>query len=166
MQSFINDTLDEILKTTKTFEKVVFILPSQRAGIFVKRALKNKITTGFLPSIINIGDFIEEISGLKKADSMQLLFHFYTIYKREEEEADSFDVFSSWAYTVLQDFNEIDQHLIDPREIFLYLRDIHRLNKWSISNSIDETSLMKDHFSFMEKLAPPVAGAAQMIDQV
>lgn len=152
MQSFINDTLDEILKTTKTFEKVVFILPSQRAGIFMKRALKNKITTGFLPSIINIGDFIEEISGLKKADSMQLLFHFYTIYKREEEEADSFDVFSSWAYTVLQDFNEIDQHLINPREIFLYLRDIHRLNKWSISNSIDETSLMKDHFSFMEKL--------------
>ncbi|WP_440879470.1 PD-(D/E)XK nuclease family protein [Tenacibaculum sp. C7A-26P2] len=152
MQSFINDTLDEILKTTKTFENVVFILPSQRAGIFVKRALKNKITTGFLPSIINIGDFIEEISGLKKADSVQLLFHFYTIYKKEEKEADSFDTFSSWAYTVLQDFNEIDQHLINPREIFLYLRDIHRLNKWSISDSIDETSLMKDHFSFMEKL--------------
>lgn len=152
MQSFINDTLDEILKTTKTFENVVFILPSQRAGIFVKRALKNKITTGFLPSIINIGDFIEEISGLKKADSVQLLFHFYTIYKKEEKEADPFDTFSSWAYTVLQDFNEVDQHLINPREIFLYLRDIHRLNKWSISDSIDETSLMKDHFSFMEKL--------------
>ncbi|SEE04825.1 PD-(D/E)XK nuclease superfamily protein [Tenacibaculum sp. MAR_2010_89] len=152
MQSFISDTLDSILKTTKSFEDVEFILPSQRAGVFVKQTLKDKITTGFLPKISNIGDYIEDVSGMKKADSVQLLFYFYSIYKKEEVNPDTFDVFSSWAFTVLQDFNEIDQHLINAQEIFVYLRDIHRLRKWSVSGTFQETELMKDHFAFMEKL--------------
>ncbi|GFD71659.1 hypothetical protein KUL113_10790 [Tenacibaculum sp. KUL113] len=152
MQSFISETLDTILQNTKSFENVVFILPSQRAGVFVKETFKNKISAGFLPEIINIGDFVEEISEMKKVDSVQLLFHFYTIYKKQEETPDSFDVFSSWAFTVLQDFNEIDQHLINTREIFVYLRDIHRLRKWSVKGEFQETELMKDHFAFMEKL--------------
>lgn len=152
MQSFISETLDDILQTTKSFEDVVFILPSQRAGVFVKQLLKDKISAGFLPQILNIGNFVEEIAELKKADSVQLLFHFYTIYKKEEENPDTFDVFSSWAFTVLQDFNEIDQHLINPREIFVYLRDVHRLKKWSVKGEFKETELMKDHFSFLERL--------------
>ncbi|WP_271405669.1 PD-(D/E)XK nuclease family protein [Tenacibaculum soleae] len=152
MNSFISETLDDILQTTKSFENVVFILPSQRAGVFVKQTFKNKILAGFLPKVVNIGDFVEEISEINKVDSIQLLFHFYTIYKEIEKEPDTFDVFSSWAFTVLQDFNEIDQHLIDTKDIFVYLRDIHRLKKWSVKGEFKETELIKDHFSFMEKL--------------
>ncbi|CAM1334460.1 PD-(D/E)XK nuclease family protein [Tenacibaculum aestuariivivum] len=152
MNSFISETLDAILETTKSFEDVVFILPSQRAGVFAKETFKNKILAGFLPQVVNIGSFVEEISEINKADAVQLLFHFYTIYKKIEKKPDAFDVFSSWAFTVLQDFNEIDQHLIDPSAIFVYLKDIHRLEKWSVKGTFKETELMKDHFSFMEKL--------------
>ena len=152
MQSFISETLDDILKTTSSFENVVFVLPSQRAGVFVKQSLKDKISTGFLPQILNIEQFVSEISEIKKVDAVQLLFHFYSIYKELEVNPDSFDVFSSWAFTVLQDFNEVDLHLIDSREIFVYLRDIERLRKWSVKGTFKETELMKDHFSFLEKL--------------
>ncbi len=152
MNSFISETLETILKTTKSFENVVFVLPSQRAGVFVKQSFKDKILAGFLPEILNIGNFVEEISELKKADAVQLLFHFYTIYKEVEQHPVSFDVFSTWAFTVLQDFNEIDQHLIDPTKIFVYLRDIHRLEKWSVKGEFKETELIKDHFSFIERL--------------
>ena len=51
MHSFISETIDTILKTTKSFENVVFVLPSQRAGVFVKQTLKDKIKAGFLPEI-------------------------------------------------------------------------------------------------------------------
>lgn len=152
MQSFISETLDDILKTTSSFENVVFVLPSQRAGVFVKQSLKDKISTGFLPQILNIEQFVSEISEIKKTDAVQLLFHFYAIYKELEPNPDSFDVFSSWAFTVLQDFNEVDQHLINSREIFVYLRDVERLRKWSVKGTFQETDLMKDHFSFLEKL--------------
>ena len=152
MQSFISETLDAILKTTKSFEDVVFILPSQRAKVFLKQTLKDKISVGFLPETLNIEQFIQQVSGIEKADSIQLLFHFYTIYKGLEKEPDSFDTFSSWAFTVLQDFNEIDQHLVDTNEIFVYIRDIQRLKKWSVTGTFQETEFMKDHYSFLEKL--------------
>jgi hypothetical protein len=152
MQSFISETLDDILKTTKSFENVVFILPSQRAKVFLKQTFKDKISIGFLPEILNIEQFIYQVSGVEKADSIQLLFHFYTIYKSIEKNPDSFDVFSSWAFTVLQDFNDLDQHLIDTKEIFVYLRDIQRLKKWSVTGTFQETELIKDHYFFLEKL--------------
>ncbi|MFK8058927.1 MAG: PD-(D/E)XK nuclease family protein [Polaribacter sp.] len=152
MQSFISDTLDDILKTTTSFKDVVFILPSQRAKVFVKQTFKDKIAVGFLPEILNVEQFIYQISGIEKAESIQLLFHFYTVYKSVEKDPVTFDVFTSWAITVLQDFNEIDQHLIDTKDIFIYLRDIQRLKKWSVKGEFIETELMKDHYSFLEKL--------------
>ncbi len=153
MQSFISETLDDILQTTKSFQNVVFVLPSQRAKVFVKQTFKDKISVGFLPEMLNIEQFIQQVSGVQKADNIQLLFHFYTIYKSVEKKPDSFDTFSSWALTVLQDFNEIDQHLINAKDIFIYLRDIERLRKWSVKGTFQETELIKDHYSFLEKLS-------------
>ena len=152
MQTFISETLDKILTKQKSFENTVFILPSQRAGVFVKQALKEKIDVGFLPKILNIEQLIEEISGLHKIDSVQLLFHFYAIYKKAETEPEDFETFISWALTVIQDFNEIDQHLVNPKEIFTYLRDIQRLKNWSVKKPFQETKMVKNHFSFLEKL--------------
>ena len=152
MQTFISETLNTILTTQKSFENTVFVMPSQRAGVFVKEALKEKISRGFLPSILNIEELIEEISGLRKADTIQLLFHFYAVYKKVEKEPEAFESFISWAFTVLQDFNEVDQHIINSKEIFTYLRDIQRLKNWSVKKPFKETKMVKNHFSFLEKL--------------
>ena len=152
MQTFISDTLDDLLKKQQSFENTVFILPSQRASVFVKQELQQKMSAGFLPDVINIETFIERISGIHRIDTVQLLFHFYTIYKTLESEPENFDSFSSWAFTVLQDFNDVDQHLINSKDIFSYLKDIQRLKEWSVDVPIEQTSLMKNHFSFMEKL--------------
>ncbi len=152
MQSFISETLEDILKTTKSFENAVFILPSQRAGVFVKKQLKELISAGFLPEIITIEEFITGVSEIKKADTIPLLFHFYSLYKQEETAPDSFDTFSSWAFTVLQDFNEIDQHLIPAKDLFIYVRDIERLRKWSVKGTFKETELIKNHTAFLERL--------------
>ena len=152
MQTFISDTLDDILINNASFEDCVFILPSQRAGVFVKDTFKTKIVSGFLPEILTIESFIGQISEISKADAIQLLFHFYAIYCEIEEHPDAFDVFSSWAFVILQDFNEIDQYLISPESIFTYLRDVQRLKKWSVKGEFKETKLIKDHFIFMERL--------------
>lgn len=152
MQSFISDTLDDILQQTTSFENAVFILPSQRAKIFVKQACKEKISLGFLPEISTIEQLIQQISDIEKAENIQLLFQFYEVYKNIEKSPDSFDVFASWAFTVLQDFNEIDQHLVDTKDIFVYIRDIERLKKWSVKGTFSETELIKNHHNFLEKL--------------
>ena len=153
MQTFISETLKSILNNQSSFENTVFILPSQRAGVFLKEELKELIFSGFLPKILNIEEFIEEVSEIKKIDNVQLLFHFYSVYKNIEENSEEFESFSSWAITVLQDFNEVDQHLVNSKEIFTYLKDIERLKNWSVKKPLVATQMMKNHFSFMEKLS-------------
>lgn len=152
MSSFISETLDAILQEHPDCKNTVLILPSQRAGVFVKNALKSKLSKGFLPEILNIEQFIEQISEIRKVDAIQLLFQFYSVYKKLESEPDSFDVFSSWAITAIQDFNEIDQYLVDSRDLFLYVRDIQRLRKWSVKGEFKETEMVKDHYAFLERL--------------
>jgi len=152
MQSFISETLEDILKKTNDFRDVVFVMPSQRSTIFLKKHLIEKASNGFLPELFSIEQFIEEISGLFKIETIPLLFEFYTVYLEVEENPDAFDVFSSWAYTVLQDFNEIDQYLIDAKDIFIAVRDIRRLQKWSVNGTFKETGLIKDYYKFLEKL--------------
>ena len=152
MQTFISETLNDVLKNTSSLENAVIILPSQRAKVFVKQDLKDKISIGFLPEILSIEEFIQQVSEIYQIDNIQLLFEFYAIYKKLEKDQISFDAFTSWASTVLQDFNEIDQHLINTDDIFAYIRDIERLRKWSVKGTFKETDLIKDHHSFLEKL--------------
>lgn len=152
MQTFISETLKSILNKQASFEDTVFVLPSQRAGVFLKQELKKQLTAGFLPNILNIEEFIEEITEIKKIDNVQLLFHFYAVYKNVEKNSEEFERFFSWAITVLQDFNEIDQHLANSKDIFTYLKDIERLKNWSVKKPLVATQMMKTHFSFMEKL--------------
>lgn len=152
MQTFITETIDDLLKTRKSFNNVMLILPSQRAGVYVRQALKDRLSSGFLPEIMTIEQFLERVSKLKKVETLPLLFDFYTIYKEVITNPISFDDFSSWAITVLQDFNEIDQYLIHTQDLFIYLRDIQRLKKWSVKGEFKETELIKDHYSFLEKL--------------
>ena len=42
--------------------------------------------------------------------------------------------------------------MVKAAEIFVYLRDIERLKKWSVEGVFKETAMVKDHFSFVEKL--------------
>lgn len=152
MRTFISDTLDDILISHSTFENSVFIVPSQRAAVFIRNEFKRKLSKGFLPEIITIEKLTQRISKIQKVDSIQLLFHFYNIYKNIEDQASSFDEFCTWAFVALQDFNEVDQYLVNADDLFNYLRDIQRLKKWSVKGEFKETDLVKDHFGFMEKL--------------
>jgi hypothetical protein len=152
MPTFISETLDDILSSQSSFEDCVFVLPSQRAGVFIKNELKQKLDCGFLPEIVTIEQFTEKIAEIQQGDTIQLLFHFYKVYCEIEQQPDAFEIFSSWAFVVLQDFSEVDQYLVNSDDIFNYLRDIQRLRKWSVKGEFKETDLIKDHFIFMERL--------------
>lgn len=152
MQTFLFQTIDTILKKHHSLEDVVLVLPSQRASVFVREECKNQISVGFLPMLFSIEEFVSDISGFEKIDTIQLLFYFYDVYKNLETDPQSFDTFSSWAVVALQDFNETDQYLINHKDLFSYVRDIKRLQKWSVQNTILETEIMKTHSDFVEKL--------------
>ena len=153
MTSFIYDVLKDLETHSKDVSKLSLILPNKRAGIFLKMEWsKLNKTTGFLPQIIAIETFIEELSQLRLLSNTELIFEFYEVYLELTplNERDSFDRFSKWAPVVLQDFNEIDRYLIPQNQIFEYLSAIQEINHWSLDPNT--TPLIKGYLSFWKKI--------------
>ena len=150
MESFLEQSLNQLLESGKDLSEASFVLPSQRACVFLKEIwIKKSNKAGFLPRMIPIEKFIEELSGMQQLDRLPLLFEFYETYTTTVKKPAPFDEFSNWAITAIQDFNEIDRHLVDAQALFEYLSDIKRIESWNIGN---DDYLVKAHFQFMHEL--------------
>jgi len=153
MPSFINDVLTDLTNKRVDLSKVTFVLPSKRAGVFLRHEIASTVSkTIFAPSIKSIEEFVEELSQLQKISNTELLFEFYSVYNTltPKEQIESFEIFSKWAQILLQDFNEIDRYLIDSKSIFNYLSDIQDINHWSLEEN--QTSLIKNYLAFWKRL--------------
>ncbi|AJR03049.1 PD-(D/E)XK nuclease family protein [Siansivirga zeaxanthinifaciens] len=152
MTTFIFDVLTELKKNNNTISELTFVLPSKRAGLFLKNQLyKVSEQTIFAPTILSIEEFVENISELKTITNTELLFEFYNTYlKLTKDSPDSFEVFSKWAQILLQDFNEIDRYLIPQENIFNYLKAIQEINHWSLQK--EQTTFVKNYLAFWNKL--------------
>ncbi|MCL8008234.1 PD-(D/E)XK nuclease family protein [Gelidibacter japonicus] len=153
MRSFLKEVIDDIQKKELDISQLTFILPSKRAGTFLKDILSHSISkTTFAPEILSIEEFVESLSDLSYASNTELLFEFYLVYTQltPEPQRDTFDQFSKWGQLLLQDFNEIDRYLIDPDHIFDYLKSIKELNHWSLSEQ--QTPYIKNYLAFWNRL--------------
>ncbi|MCQ0110913.1 PD-(D/E)XK nuclease family protein [Zhouia amylolytica] len=153
VKSFIAEIASEIINTNTTLENVVCILPSKRAGTFLKNELLARTSkTQFSPEITSIENFIEELASVKLSSNLTVLFEFYEVYKQLQpiEEHENFYTFSKWAQIALQDFNEIDRYLIDSEKIFGYLSSIKELNHWTLDK--EKTVLQKQYLKFWDQL--------------
>ena len=155
MQSFISTVINDILSKNENIVNYKIILPSKRAGVFFKDELKKQLKNfSFLPKIISIEEFIEEVSKIEALENIETLFQFYKIYLQNtsENKIIEFDRFINWASILLQDINEIDRHLINADYFFSYLADIHRIENWFLKNE-KETTLTKNHLNFFNSFA-------------
>jgi hypothetical protein len=154
--SFLSKLAKELLSNNSTsLHNINIVLPNKRAKIFLIEELKKQSSTTFLaPKIISIEILIEEIAQLRTLDNIELLFEFYIVYldTTEKSKQQDFEKFSSWAVTLIQDFNEIDRYLINQNEIFSYLLDIERIKHWT-PNVNNQSKLIENHLDFW-KLMP------------
>lgn len=153
MIPFIKTVLQDLKSQDLKLEDLYFILPSKRAGVFLKHHLSSLVEQPiFVPHILSIEEFVEDLSGLKNIPNTELLFKLYETYKTHTKQADleSFEAFSKWAQILLQDFNEIDRYLIPQEQIFDYLEAIKELNHWSLE--ANQTQLIKNHLKFWKRL--------------
>jgi hypothetical protein len=153
MSSFISNVLQDVASKHKKWENITFILPSQRACVFLKQEVLKIITkASFLPRIISVEEYIQGIADIQLVDNTQLLFEFYSIYKENtsKENWESFDVFAQWATIALHDFNEVDSFLVNAKDFFKTLKDIKQLDSWFQNKS--PSNLAVQYLKFFESL--------------
>jgi len=152
MRSFLEEVVSEVIHEYDSLDDVIFVLPSKRAGTFLRNAIAATTKkTAFAPQIYSIEEFIEKVSGLVYASNTHQLFQLYTTYiKNTVTEKDNFFAFSKWGQTLLQDFNEIDRYLVDSKKLFSNLASIQEINHWSVQS--EKTKMMQDYLEFWNNL--------------
>ncbi|PKP14293.1 MAG: hypothetical protein CVU08_00950 [Bacteroidetes bacterium HGW-Bacteroidetes-3] len=154
MKSFISRVIEDVLSKHQSFNNLIFVLPSQRACVFLKQEILEKtLGSSFLPKITSIENYIQELADINLIDSTQLLFEFYSVYQQNipKENRESFDVFSQWAIIALHDFNEIDSYLVNATRFFSNLRDVKKLDEWFQDKKPSQLAL--NYLQFFEYLA-------------
>lgn len=151
---FLENVITDVLASYPDInpEKIVFVVPNQRAILFLKKYFAQHIgRTCLSPEFVSMGQFVENITGYKTMPTMALLFELYDTYvKHCPSEPDDFETFVGWGQIILQDFNEIDQYLIDKKNIFPYIKAIKEVEHWSLSDEL--TPMQQKHLEFWNTL--------------
>jgi hypothetical protein len=154
MQTFLDSVLDEFTFWKTNPEDCVFVLPSKRAGFFLKNLMAKKAGKTLLaPQILSIESFVEQISGIRYATPTKLLFSLYEAYLDQDgKDKESFFEFSKWGQMLLQDLNEIDRYLVDTDQFFRFLSSIQEIRHWTLDGS--STPMIDKRVRFWKSLSP------------
>jgi ATP-dependent helicase/nuclease subunit B len=154
MQSFLNLVAHHIHSHYKdNVEKLCIVLPSKRGAIFFKQHLAQVFgKTIWLPHIISAEDIINELSELQISNDIDSICSLYESYSAcYGSDAEPFDSFVKWGHLILQDFNEIDRYLANPKQLYENLKNIKEIENWSLSAE-ELSPYQKNYLRFMSAL--------------
>ncbi len=109
---------------------IEIILPSKRASLFFNQALVSTLrdTPIWQPRYLSLGELFSELSGLVVAERIRLIAILYSIYSKYHPN-ETFDSFYYWGDMIINDFEAIDNYMIDAKRVFENsgdLRDIEQ----------------------------------------
>jgi len=154
MKTFLDQAAEYIFeKYRNDLHQLVIILPTKRSSLVFKKSLSLQASEPvWSPQITTIDDFITEYTDLELIDPIELLWDLFLVFRNIEPELE-FDKFSSWAYTLLSDFEKIDQNMVNPKAIFDYMSQTESIKRWQNENiEIKSTAVTEKHFLFWTKL--------------
>ena len=71
-----------------------------------------------MPEIFTLNEFIEYQTGIKKAEKITLTIKLYKAYLQASGTNEKFEDFYFWGNLLLEDFDDIDKYLVDPKILF------------------------------------------------
>ena len=134
MQTFLERSAEHIYAKHNhaQLSKICIVLPSRRGVLYFKQALSKLSKVPFLaPDVFAVDDFIMEMTGLRQIDQVALLFELFDVFKEIDPNV-VFEKFMTWASTLLNDFDKIDQYLVDPKALFSYISEAKALERWQM----------------------------------
>ncbi|PWK29190.1 very-short-patch-repair endonuclease [Arcicella aurantiaca] len=134
MQTFLDRSAQYIYSqhSHNQLSKVCIVIPSRRGVLYFKQALAQLSDVPFLaPDVLSVDDFVMQMTGLRQIDQVALLFELYDVFKEIDPNV-AFEKFMTWASTLLNDFDKIDQYLVDAKALFSYMSEAKALERWQM----------------------------------
>ncbi len=131
-------------------DELVIVIPGQRAKTFLTMYLAEGSNQAlWAPEVLSIQQWIEQSLLKTIADPITLLFELYQSYSRTFEDETDIDEFLNWGDNILNDFQEIDMHLVNVDELYTNVSDYQALSdtfEHLSSNQIEAIHSFWEHF--------------------
>lgn len=138
MTPFLKLVADDVYKRFNGhLEDVAIVFPNKRAGLFFNRYLLESSNNAPLwsPKYLTIGDMFQQNSKLAIGDPIMLVSKLYKVYvdsmrSRDAEfdkSAESLDSFYYWGEMLIKDFDDVDKHLADARQLFANIKELREI---------------------------------------
>ena len=113
--------------------KVCFIFPSRRSSLYFRKWLGLCSDAPiFSPELLTISELFDKLSPYARTDKIELVSilykHYLELGRKEGLVCDCFDEFVYKADTLLSDFNDIDQYMVDASDLFSNVRDLESIS--------------------------------------
>ncbi|WP_421762627.1 PD-(D/E)XK nuclease family protein [Ekhidna sp.] len=127
--TFLEHVADYLIKNhLSDFGDCTVIFPNRRAGLFLKKHLSQIIDKPvWSPATLSLEDFLFTFSTTKKADPLTLIFELFESFKAHQGQTEGFESFYFWGEMLLRDFEEVDHYLVNPQQLFTYVKDDRQL---------------------------------------
>lgn len=120
-------------------EDIAVVFPNKRASLFFSEYLLecNKGKAMWSPRYMTIGELFQQNSSLAIGDQILLVSKLYKEYVRPrradesveeyEKSIETLDSFYYWGEMLLRDFDDVDKHLADARQLFSNIKELREL---------------------------------------
>lgn len=156
--TFLEQTAQQIYANHgPRLDDVWVILPTRRAVVVFQQHLAAQSGQSFLaPHTLAVDDFITQAAGVQLIDPVSLLFELYHVFKEIDNNL-SFEQFVGWAQVLLNDFDRVDQYMVDPHDLFTYVTAAKAIERWNGAlptgaKPITETTFTAKYFRLFENL--------------
>lgn len=149
--------------------RVMVVFPSVRPVEPFRHALGRRLSTPSLsPVCRSMDEWVFEQSEKHRPNRLALQEILYQAYQTCAEQAgitpDSLETYLSWSGGLLQDFEEIDRHLLDANQVFGHLHQQKAIEVWSPSEGrLKEKE--EEYLKFFEILGDTYRTFRLMLDQ-
>ncbi len=146
---FLKFVVDDLYKKFNgQLENVTVVLPTRRAGLFVKKYLA-ELAEGkpvCAPECTTITDLFDSLCPLKPADEIKAVCQLYEIYKEKTKGIShcgatlTLDKFYSWGRQLIADFNNVDKNCVDSdgKDIFRHSSEARKYDKDILDEEVKE----------------------------
>lgn len=130
MEPFLKNVAHAYLKNeSANIADYCFVFPNKRSSVFFRKYLTEISDTAMLlPEVITISDMINSFSFGVEASRYEQLFILYNVYKSISDEIVEFDQFQFWGDMILNDFNDVDKYLVNPKQLFINVKRLKEIN--------------------------------------
>lgn len=152
MKAFLKIVAKDMLEKYGTdMSDIAVVFPNKRASLFLNSYLAQLAHKPiWTPTYITISDLFRRHSDLKVADPIKSICDLHKTFVKCTGIDETLDHFYGWGQLLLADFDDVDKNMVDAKQLFANLSDIHELDDVSYLTDYQKEMIRKFFSNFTD----------------